>query len=152
MNRTVLGALLGLAMSAPVTADEFYKWKDAEGVTHYSKEKPRGQEVATVRVLGAPASGAADTAPPPPPAAEIAVTAPAGAAPPTKLAPKAEELLAARKANCDNAQANAATLRSYNEVTLDKDGDGVAEPLTEEEHREQLERAEAQIETFCDRK
>lgn len=154
MIRPGLTALIGAVLAVPVAADDFYKWKDENGVTHYTLQRPRDRESSTVRVVGRrPVSGASETV-----TTEVTTTVettqaePTSPAPPTKLAPKAEEMLAARKANCDNARTNAETLRSYNRVTLDKDGDGVPETLTEEEHRAELDRAEQQIETYCDEK
>lgn len=55
LHRLVL--FIGLALlSQYVIADEYYKWVDDQGVTHYSSEKPEGREASKVRAHNPPSS------------------------------------------------------------------------------------------------
>jgi glutaredoxin len=72
-----LAASLVLPLTATVAQAEVYRWKDADGVTHYSDTRPAAQPAEVVAIAAhRPASGApppplaaAPTAPPPPVAA-----------------------------------------------------------------------------------
>ncbi len=44
------GLAVGLALAAPLQADEIYKWVDEEGVTHYSQQPPPSGDAARVGV------------------------------------------------------------------------------------------------------
>lgn len=46
----LVGLALGLALAAPLQADEIYKWVDEEGVTHYSQQPPPSGDAARVGV------------------------------------------------------------------------------------------------------
>ena len=54
-----------------------------------------------------------------------------------------------RSAACDQSRANRTTLTNMAVVTMDKDGDGTVEELTDEEKAEQLARANDQIALLC---
>lgn len=44
------GLAVGLALAAPLQADEIYKWVDEDGVTHYSQQPPPSGDAARVGV------------------------------------------------------------------------------------------------------
>jgi hypothetical protein len=44
------GLVLGFVLSAPLHADEIYKWVDEEGVTHYSQQPPPSGDADRVGV------------------------------------------------------------------------------------------------------
>lgn len=45
-----------LALMAPATAEQYYKWVDDEGVTHYGAEKPEGKDASRVDAHNPPSS------------------------------------------------------------------------------------------------
>jgi hypothetical protein len=58
----LLVSLVATVLSSPAAvAQEYYKWVDDEGVTHYSSEKPEGKDASTVRAHN-PASSSQDEA------------------------------------------------------------------------------------------
>lgn len=127
-------ALLALAAASPVAAQQYYKWKDANGVTHYTKTPPpAGTEAERLAVQAAPATPAAA------PAEETA-------SPGDGMNAEASQQ---RGAACEAARKNLSTLQENPFVSVDKDGDGKAEMLTTEEHNAQLAIAREQVRTLC---
>lgn len=49
MRKATVAVLAWLGVVGPVTAAEFYKWVDAQGVVHYTTTPPPGQEAKTVK-------------------------------------------------------------------------------------------------------
>jgi hypothetical protein len=129
-------ALALLAVAGGASAQQYYKWKDANGVTHYTKTPPpEGTQADRVAVNAA--------APTPDPAA--AGTAPKADAGTGMSSTAAQQ----RSAACQTAQANLDTLQNNPFVSIDKDGDGKPELLTVEEHNAQLAIAREQVRTLC---
>lgn len=52
---SLCGLALGVALAAPLQADEIYKWVDEEGVTQYSQQPPPSGDAARVGVDKRPA-------------------------------------------------------------------------------------------------
>jgi hypothetical protein len=128
-------ALLALAAAGPASAQQYYKWKDANGVTHYTKTPPpEGTEGQRLAVQTAPPTPVA------PPEGEKAPDAGTGMS-----ASAAQQ----RSAACETARGNLDTLQNNPFVSIDKDGDGKAELLTTEEHNAQLAIAREQVRTLC---
>lgn len=48
MRRMIITSSLLLALSSSVMAGQFYKWVDAQGVTHFGAQPPQGQEATSV--------------------------------------------------------------------------------------------------------
>jgi hypothetical protein len=129
-------ALALLAVAGSASAQQYYKWKDANGVTHYTKTPPpEGTPADRVAVrAAAPAPDPGTTA------AEPKADAGAG---------MSGAALQQRSAACQTAQANLDTLQNNPFVSIDKDGDGKPELLTVEEHEAQLRIAREQVRTLC---
>ncbi|MFN7552889.1 MAG: DUF4124 domain-containing protein [Pseudomonadota bacterium] len=130
----VCTALALLVMAGSAWPQQFYKWKDADGVTHYTTTPPpEGTRSDRVAVN-----------PEPPPVA-------AAAAEPGSDVDAGMDAAAVmqRGAACDKARANLATLQNNPFVSIDKDGDGTGEMLTVEEHEAQLAIAREQVRTLC---
>jgi hypothetical protein len=120
-----------LAAAGPASAQQYYKWKDANGVTHYTKTPPpEGTQSDRVAVQAAP-TGAGT----PPADAAAAGTAGAGATTVT--------------AACEQARSNVNVLETNTFVTMDKNGDGKPERLTAEEQAAQLALARDQVRLLC---
>lgn len=59
MNSPVMQTLIlaaGLLLFQPLAAQQYYKWVDDEGVTHYSAEKPEGKDASRVEAKNPPSS------------------------------------------------------------------------------------------------
>lgn len=56
-----MAVLVMLSLVPAAAAEQYYKWVDDEGVTHYSSEKPEGQDATKARVH-TPASSSQDKA------------------------------------------------------------------------------------------
>jgi len=114
--------LLGLLLlAAGASATDLYKWKDAQGVTHYSESPPSGQKYESRRIDNRGIVGAAEEAAP-----------------------------AAESPNCTTARANLKTLAGKGPVMKDTDGDGKGDAqLDDTERANQRELAEAAIKAYC---
>lgn len=158
--KTLSGSIVLFAiLVTSASAEEFHKWRDENGVWHYSATPPENQASTPVAV---------DTFQPalPPPVAPAAASAttslntagaePSPAAPSTTqpavpVDPAAAPRLGLRdrKANCERTRLNVATLENYAKVTLDRNNDGQPETLSDSEHLAELEKARAQMRVFC---
>ncbi|MBS3959942.1 MAG: DUF4124 domain-containing protein [Xanthomonadaceae bacterium] len=133
MPRTALLAPTALALllaALPLAAEEpVFTWLDAQGVRHYSQTPPPPGIRYEVRgVRNEPVGTAAPPAP-----AEAAAAA-----------PTPEDLR-----NCERARLSLAQLDSNQPLTMDRDGDGTAEPLGDEDRAAQRRLAEQAIRAFC---
>jgi hypothetical protein len=133
--RAVILALALLTAAGAVHAQQYYKWKGADGVTHYSKTPPPEGTQADRMAVKADAP-----TPVSPPAADAAGTA---------AAPAGGTVAQQRSAGCETARGNLSTLENNPYVSVDKNGDGQPELLTVEEHQAQLDRAREQVRTLC---
>lgn len=125
---TVWALLLGTVLTVPsAPAATVYRWRDAQGVTHYSDSRPRGAVRYQAQSLAAP------------PAAEAATSAvPTVAASP------------AVGARCESSRQSVSALEQKGvPVMMDLDGDGKPEPLSPESQARQLALAQAQEKAFC---
>ena len=56
-TKLMLGVLLGgLLFPSILWAEQYYKWVDDQGVTHYSEEKPENQDTSKVKAHNPPSS------------------------------------------------------------------------------------------------
>lgn len=131
--RLVAGAI-ALAVAGSVPAQQVYKWVDQDGTVHFT-DSPPDDSVKAERVV---LRGSVQSS--------IVAVEPRGV---TSDEIDALYTPEQRQAACDQARANRTTLTNMAVVTMDKDGDGTAEELTEDEKAEQLARAEEQIRLLC---
>ena len=111
-----------LLVALPATAGEFYQWKDARGVTHYSDSPPPNQahKSRAFTDSGSPATAVV--------AKPVTVNA-----------------------NCSNARSNLAILQGKGEVGIDEDNDGKPDrTFTAAERASRIQLAEASITTYCE--
>lgn len=125
--RLLIGLLI-LSLSLPSMAGTVYRWRDAQGVVHYSDSRPPAgvdynTQAFSSRASSAPAAGA-----------------------PEAPAPASGEL----NPRCDKSKQSVAALSQTGvPVMMDLDGDGRAEPLSPDVQQKQLELARAQEKAFC---
>lgn len=135
MRRCLAFALLFAA--CPLAFAQAYKWKDAQGVTHYTDAPPPGKtKYETVKVATsdpAPAQDAQGTA---------------AAAKPSKDAAGRADTPANREALCNQVNQNIATLQNEKVVTMD-DGKGGVKQVDEATRQAELKKAQAQATLYC---
>ncbi|HEY4292890.1 DUF4124 domain-containing protein [Luteibacter sp.] len=137
MRRIVTLAVLLAA--CPLAFAQAYKWKDAQGVTHYADSPPpagtKYDKVKTSGTVEAPAG--ANPAPPPAPAAPKAASAgPASDTPEN------------RKKLCTTLQSNMKILSKQQKVSVD-DGKGGQVALDDAGRKRQVETTQAQMTLYC---
>ncbi|MBS3897177.1 DUF4124 domain-containing protein [Silanimonas sp.] len=133
MPRTALLAptLLALLLAAlPLAAEEpVFTWVDAQGVRHYAQTPPA--EGIPYEVRGVRNEPIGTTVPAAPEAAARAAVSPED------------------QRSCERARLSLAQLDSEQPLTMDRDGDGTAEPLSAEDRAAQRRLAEQAIRAFC---
>ena len=124
--RLITLLLMGLcfAIALPLSAESFYKWKDAAGVWHYDDKPPKDVPADQLKVH--PGAGAEAT-----------------------TAATDQEKTPTESKNCLLARKNLEILNSHSIITKDLDGDGQPETLNLEQHKQEITEAEQQIAAFC---
>lgn len=129
----ILASLLALAfLSAPLVAQELYRWKDEKGVVHYSDKKPEGVDFESRAVPAEPAASAEDE--------DAAAEGAEGEQPPAQPQVNAQ---------CERVRANLQVLANANNVSLDLDGDGQPEQLDAAAREEQIARHRELEAQYC---
>ncbi len=134
--------LTTLGSTAIVAEDQIFKWKDAQGVWHFSSNAPDGVGAQRVSVRHS------QTVPDPLPAPAAAAgtsTGTVAAAPATGAA----GFIGPQSANCKVAREAVMVLENSPKVSMDSNGDGVQENLTAQQQLEELERRRAQSKVYC---
>lgn len=148
MRKFVLLAVTALAFTGAAQAEQYYKWRDANGALHYTQTPPpKGAQADTVAVSSRVPEPVAPAATP-----QTALgTAPAaGAAAPGQVSPEAQQQVAAlRKQACENAKARAQQLANLPVVAMDINRDGKPVELNAQQHAAELDRARQAVATYC---
>lgn len=134
MQRVLMAALALALASGPAIAQQVYKWVDEDGTVHFTDSPPSDSVGAEKVVLrGNVQSTIVDM--------EQRVM----------TSDEVDMLYTPEQRNtaCEQARANRTTLTNMAVVTMDKDGDGTPDELTDEEKAAQLSRAEDQIALLC---
>jgi hypothetical protein len=136
MRRYLVLALLVAA--CPLAFGQAYKWKDAQGVTHYADSPPpAGTKVEKIKTSGVVV----------PPAGTAA--APAAAASTAKPAPGAVADNAVNRARlCDQLKKNMDVLGKEAVVSMD-DGKGGSQQLDPTARKRQIDLTQAQMTIYC---
>lgn len=142
MVHRLVVTLLAATLAVAASAQTYYKWTDAKGVTHYSAQRPSAVKAKSLHLRSdGPAPAAAATAAPPP-------------------ATTANDLRAAKddfaKQACATARENLGLLSSTAMVldtgTLQHPGDvTTATKLSTEQREAAKAEAHKQIDQYCDR-
>jgi hypothetical protein len=130
-------ALALLVSVCPLAFAQAYKWKDAQGVTHYADAPPPGgtryEKVKTTGTVEAPA-----------PAPAAAAAKPTG----TPATTGSSDTPANRAKLCDQLSKNLDILRNEKVVTMD-DGKGGVKQVDDAGRQNQIKTAEAQRTLYC---
>ncbi len=130
--------------------EKYYKWVDADGVTHYTLQEPADQAAETVQVRKSPSTPATTAA-----AKDTAKPAAADDSPPASATSEqtpeqAAQVAAKRAENCAAARRNLETLDVHARVMVMDDKTGENRYISEEEHAQWRADSERQIAAFCD--
>jgi len=148
-------ALLGAALVAsPVMANQFYKWTDEQGVTHYSEEPPpqAAKNAAEVKVQTRTPSGAAAAVEGLQKQREAAAKAMTDAAKDKKTSagtPPAKADKSQYAERCKQLRANLETMESHGRVS-ETDEKGEKRALPDEEKNKRMDETKRQIKAFCE--
>ncbi len=127
-----------LAGASAMAGDPVYKWKDANGQSHYSQQPPEGIKYQTITTSG-------DTAVSAPATNGETAAAPAASA----LGQGPTPAQTSRPQLCDMARKNVDVLTNRPAVSMDINGTGKAQPLTPEQQNAQLVIAKQQVAQVC---
>jgi hypothetical protein len=122
----------------PLALAQAYKWKDAQGVTHYADAPPPGgMKYEKIKTSG--------TAEAPAPAPAASATAAASG---TKAPASADDTPANRQKLCDQLRKNLDILNNEKVVTMD-DGKGGVKQVDDATRQSQIKTAQAQMTLYC---
>ena len=153
-TRSLAKPLLALAVfaaalvsaTAASAADPVYRWKDANGQSHYSQQPPeKGVKYETIASSGAPASAAAAATS----HAESAASAKKDSNPAANATTANAQ--AERQKLCETARKNADVLANRPLVEMDLNGTGTPQRLTPEQQTQQLDIARKQQTAYCNK-
>ena len=135
MRRYLVLALL--VAVCPLAFGQAYKWKDAQGVTHYSDSPPpAGTKVEKIKTSGVVIPPAGEPAPASTAAAKPAAPAPVADTP------------ANRAKLCEGLRKNKEILDKEQTVSID-DGKGGKTQLDADARKRQVETNQAQLTLYC---
>jgi hypothetical protein len=135
MRRYLVLALL--VAVCPLALGQAYKWKDAQGVTHYADSPPpAGTKVEKIKTSGVVIPPGGNPAPASTAAAKPAAPGPVADTP------------ANRAKLCDQLRKNAETLSKEKVVSVD-DGNGGSRNLDDAGRARQVETTQAQMTLYC---
>ena len=137
MRRCLVFALLIVA--TPLAFAQAYKWKDAQGQTHYTDAPPPGK--TKYETIKTPASDTAPAATQP-----NQNTASTSASKPATVGPN--DTPANRQALCDQLRKNVDVLGKEKVVTMD-DGKGGVKQVDDATRQAEIKKAEAQMTLYC---
>lgn len=141
MSRSLI--VVALLLLAPLaSAQQIYKWKDAQGTMHYSQSAPpEGTRYQQVKLAGGVESSA-DTATTPP----AADATPAPATNPAPAAPVADTPDNRAKL-CATLKSNLATLQGSGPVVMQQNGKPAV--LDDAQRKQQIDGANSQYQQYC---
>ena len=138
--QVAFGLLAAVAATAGHSADKVYKWKDANGVVHFSDAPPpKGTEFNNVRIVNQSAAITQTEPQTPPPTGDTAAATDSGEAKPV-----ADNGNAAR---CASAQDRVALLSSAQPLTVQQDGKYVQ--MAAADRAAELNIAKATVASLC---
>ena len=140
----ILAASLVTGLSA-YARSPVYKWKDANGQSHYSQSPPEGVKYQTIMLTGEPGDAtnpASATASQPATPAATSNGTTGNPANPTPAQVQRQKL-------CANARANVTTLTEHATVVGDVNGDGTPVTLDAKQHDSAMIDANKQVDLYC---
>ena len=147
MTRSLLFALLALALAAPVAASDIYRWRDDDGNVNYGANPPRGVDAERVDVRASrPASGGDREAE----SSDEEESSGEEASGDGQEPVEPEQDTAFQEEQCEAVRENLATLESGGTNRRFRNPDGEVVRYSEEELEQEVERLEALLEEQCE--
>ena len=150
MRSFVAAAAIGLSLACIAgfaSAQQIYKWKDANGVTHFSQTPPSsGTHFTKMRLAGEP-----DVSSNPPPASDNGDNTEPGTSPPQQTAPASStqpDTASNRAELCKQLNSNISLLQSKQPVVTGG-SNGKQEVMSDNAREAQLATARAQQAQYC---
>lgn len=140
---------LALSLTAPVLADEVYKWVDEEGVTHYGERAPADKDYSLIKTYGEVPSGAKEAKQRLEQQRAEKEMADEKGQDYAKQKKIADEQARVRTENCKGAKNNLKTIQENARVRILGE-DGEFRYLSEEERQQQIDTAKEMIAENCD--
>ncbi len=140
-----------LALPAVATAEEMYRWVDANGEVHYS-DQPPPPEVKEYRAMtrsGATAAPSVDTRPVGESLADQEADFQRRRAQEAEEEARAERVAAERRQNCDRARSQYNTVSAGGRISR-RNSAGEVVFLDDDEVARESEEARAEVEKWCD--
>ena len=125
-----------LSLPFAATAGEVYRWKDAQGVTHYGDRKPEDANVERLAVRV------------PPPASPTTVPESGAAAPEQDAAAAAEKRNPERAMLCERARRNLEVLTHAENVSIRSEGS--SEPMNAERRQLEIDANQRAVVQYCE--
>ncbi len=139
MNAKITLLLVALtACAGSLAEDQIFKWRDKQGVWHFSSNAPEGVGAQRVSVRHS------TTVPDP-----VVTPAPASEADKASATAAAGQIIGPQSANCKAARDAVTVLETSPRVSMDANGDGEQEVLSAQQQIEELERRRAQSKIYC---
>jgi hypothetical protein len=143
MRRIILLSSLLLALCGGATAEQVYKWVDAQGVTHYSKLPPSGQDATTVNTPSPPAKASDHKPAPVADRGTDSAQAPIDA----KVKKQVAEQEAQRQKYCEAQRNNLAQMEHNPRVRVEENGE--MRRIGEEERQQRMAESREAIRENC---
>ncbi|MBS0194642.1 MAG: DUF4124 domain-containing protein [Proteobacteria bacterium] len=143
--RPLIGLLvaIGLLAGSLAMAETVYKWKDANGQSHYSQQPPDGvKKYETITSAGTVDTDDANSPATPASGGKDHVAAGNAASSATPAQQQRTQL-------CKQARDNVDTLNQHATVTTDLNGDGKPVTLNAAQHDKALSDAKKQVDLYC---
>lgn len=146
-----------ICVCGTVNAAKYYKWQDAEGVTHYGAQPPSGSIAETVNVTTGhvkPVDSNASAKPRPADTPKTAKVKNNGATQKNSKSENSEdkiptEIREQNEKNCAQARKNLDVLNNRARVQITDEATGKLRYLTPDEHASWMLDAKDQIKAFC---
>lgn len=136
-----LAAAAALLAGASAFGETVYKWKDAQGQSHYTQQQPEGVKYETITAAGNTMSDSADASQ----VASDAADQKSGGDSSGGQTPAQQQ----RQQMCTSARANADLLTKNATVHTDLNGDGKQVTLNAAQHDQALADANKQVDLYC---
>ncbi|HUE93541.1 DUF4124 domain-containing protein [Pseudomonas sp.] len=147
MRRMIITSSLLLALSATAMASQVYKWVDAQGVTHFSSQPPRGQQATSINTAAPPPAKPVEAAEPDVIPTFESISDPEQAAIDKKVRQEVAAKEAERKKYCEDVRTNLAQLQNNPRLRMEVDGE--VRRINEEERQERISAAQKAIADNC---
>ena len=146
---TLAACFCALLVSAVASAEQFYKWIDAQGTTHYTEDPPPPSATNSSEVRVSTRQPSGSDAAPPAPAAKNSNKTDNDKKAKTDSSKNNAAVADKDPERCKILQDNLQAMQSHGRVKM-TDANGEVRVLSDDEKQQQMDSTQKQIKTFCD--